>query len=67
MTPEIIQALMEVKGINNIELARMTGLSVYGICKLRHRSTRVMISTVRKVAKALDVPPSLLTLKIKEE
>ena len=58
---------MEIKGINNLELSRRTGLSVYEISKLRNNVRRGKISTIRKVAEALDVPPRILTLRIKEE
>lgn len=41
----------------------MTGLSKFEICKLRKNSRRVWISTIRKVAEALDVPIKLLIRK----
>ena len=63
----ILEELMAIKGVSSIELAKRTNLSKYEICRLRKNTRKGKISTIRKVAEALDMPPSLLTLRIKEE
>lgn len=66
---DIIDALMLVKNINTSELIKRSGMSASRINSMLNKDTEyyergnsenIRISTIRNLAKALDVPPKLL-------
>lgn len=52
--------LMEAKGISQRRLAILSGISLGKINKIVHNKANLTITTLRKLAEGLDLPPATL-------
>lgn len=62
-----IKELRQRCGIYQKDFAKMVGISVNALCSLETNKAEPSISTLKKIAKALDIPLSLLLLAFVSE
>ena len=62
-----IKELRQRCGIYQKDFAKMIGISVNALCSLETSKAVPSISTLKKIAKALDIPLSLLLLAFVSE
>jgi transcriptional regulator with XRE-family HTH domain len=55
-----LAGLMEAKGMSQRRLATMSGISLGKINKVVHAKANLTLTTLRKLAEGLDLPPSKL-------
>lgn len=53
-------SLMEAKGISQRRLAILSGISLGKINKIVHNKANLTVTTLRKLAEGLDLPPAAL-------
>ena len=62
-----IKELRQRRGIYQKDFAKMIGISVNALCSLETNKADPSTSTLKKIAKALDIPLSLLLLTFVSE
>lgn len=55
-----LASLMEAKGMSQRRLATLSGVSLGKINKIVHNKANLTLTTLRKLAEGLDLPPAKL-------
>jgi transcriptional regulator with XRE-family HTH domain len=58
---ERVRRLREEQALTQVELAEKSGVSISTVARLEQTSWPVRAGTIRKLARALGVPPTALT------